>query len=230
MILNIETSAKICSASLCQNIDTVFSRESEGEMEHSTHLAPFVKECMEYLKTRGEKLDAVAVSIGPGSYTGLRIGLSLAKGLCFSEGLPLIGIPTLEILAVKALFKSMNSNGSELFVPMIDARRMEVYTAVYDASLHQVLEPQAMILDENSFAQFGDKKLIFIGDCVEKARNRIKGRNAEWIQTSPLAMDMNALSEKALRERNFIDIAYSTPFYIKNFQATTPKNKVFGKE
>lgn len=228
MILNIETSAKICSVALCENLETVFSLQSEGEMEHSTKLAPYVDQCLNFLKVRDKALDAVAVSMGPGSYTGLRIGLSLAKGLCFSRSIPLIGVNTLEILAVKGLFKSMEWDGSELFVPMIDARRMEVYTAVYDASLNPLLEPQAMILEADSFAGFKGIKLIFIGDAIGKARKVIRHENAEWVETVPLATDMNALAEKALREGKFLDIAYSTPFYIKNFQATTPKNKVIG--
>lgn len=228
MILNIETSAKICSVALCENMETVYSLQSEGEMEHSTKLAPYVEQCMNYLRMRERELDAVAVSIGPGSYTGLRIGLSTAKGLCFSLSKPLIGINTLEILAVKALFKSMEWEGNELYVPMVDARRMEVYTAIYDAALKPLMEPQAVILEPNSFDGFKNRKLIFIGDAVEKAKTAIDHKDARWIPSYPLATDMNALAEKALREGKFLDLAYSTPFYIKNFQATTPKNKVLG--
>lgn len=223
MILNIETSSKICSVALCDEGATVFRRESDKEMEHSTLLAPYVEECMEYLTSREQRLDAVAVSLGPGSYTGLRIGLSLAKGLCFSKDIPLIGINTLEILAVKGLFRSMEWTGEELFVPMMDARRMEVYTAVYDAALKPLLPPQPLILQPDSYSEFKGHKLVFIGDGVEKAKGFVEFEDSRWFPANPLASDMMVLSEKAYRERNFIDIAYSVPIYLKNFQATTPK-------
>lgn len=223
MILNIETSSKICSVALCDEGATVFRRESDKDMEHSTLLAPYVEECMEYLTSREQRLDAVAVSLGPGSYTGLRIGLSLAKGLCFSKDIPLIGINTLEILAVKGLFRSMVWTGEELFVPMMDARRMEVYTAVYDAALKPLLPPQPLILQPDSYSEFKGHKLVFIGDGVEKAKGFVEFEDSRWFAAYPLASDMMVLSEKAYRERNFIDIAYSVPIYLKNFQATTPK-------
>ena len=141
MILNIETSAKICSVALTEGVDAVWNKESGPEMEHSRLLAPYVQEALDVSERREGELEAVAVSMGPGSYTGLRIGLSLAKGLCFSRNIPLIGIPTLEILAVKGLFKSMEWKGDELFVGMIDARRMEVYTAIYNSALKCIMDP-----------------------------------------------------------------------------------------
>lgn len=227
MILNIETSSKICSVALCEGGAVWFSLESDTEMDHARKLAPFVERCMKELKSRGLSLEAVAVSMGPGSYTGLRIGLSLAKGLCFGLGIPLIGINTLELLAVKAMFSSFDFPDEVVFVPMIDARRMEVYTAAYDLTLKEIMAPQALILDENSYSLLDGRPLVMIGDGVEKARQTLKVPVMKWIDRMPLAADMNALSEKALREGNFIDIAYSTPFYLKNFQATTPKNKIF---
>lgn len=226
MILNIETSSKICSVALAHAGEIIFSKESDKEMEHSVNLAPYVDECMDYLHRRGERLEAVAVSMGPGSYTGLRIGLSLAKGLCFSLNLPLIGISTLEILAVKALFRSMDWRGDELFIPMIDARRMEVYTAAYNSALEAVLKPSPLILDEDSYQQLNDRKLIFIGDAVEKARGVINLKDCHWIEAYPKAHDMMVLSEKALREEKFLDIAYSVPEYLKNVHTTTPKHKI----
>lgn len=226
MILNIETSSKICSVAICHDGSVEFEMHTEKEMEHATALAPFVEECMKFLHRRGEDLEAVAVSQGPGSYTGLRIGLSFAKGLCFSRNIPLIGVPTLEILAVKAMFKNICWEGNELIVPLMDARRMEVYTAVYDFSLNTVLKPQPMILDQSSFSEFNNNKMIFIGDCIQKAKSVIDNRDAVWIEGSPNASDMNVLSEKYMREGKFLDLAYSVPIYLKNFQATVPKNRL----
>lgn len=225
MILNIETSSRICSVALEHAGEVIFHKESEESMQHSTLLAPYVDEAVKTLRRRGENLDAVAVSIGPGSYTGLRIGLSLAKGLCFSQEIPLIGVSTLQILAVKAMFKNVVWTGDELIVPVIDARRDEVYTAVYNFGLDALMQPQPLILDGGSYSDYADKKLIFIGDAVEKVE-RITGlKNAEFLYAEPIALDMTALSEKALREGKFLDLAYSTPEYLKEFQATTPKNK-----
>ncbi len=131
-ILNIETSGKICSVALTREGVLEFDLENREGIKHAEVLAPFVERAMEEVKRKEWKLDAVAVSIGPGSYTGLRIGLSLAKGLAFSLGVPLIGVSTLKILAVKAMFRNFNFTGEEILVPMIDARRMEVFTGAYD--------------------------------------------------------------------------------------------------
>lgn len=226
MILNIETSSKICSVALSDEGTVWYSLKSDTEMDHSTKLAPFVDECLRQLKIRDIKLDAVAVSMGPGSYTGLRIGLSLAKGMCFGLGIPLIGISTLELLAVKAMFSNWNSPEDTLYVPMIDARRLEVYTAVYDAALKEVMKPQALILEPESYGELPLKPIIMIGDGVKKAKEIVKIPVEEWIDAMPVASDMTALSEKAFREGSFIDIAYSTPLYLKNFQATTPKKNI----
>lgn len=225
MILNIETSSKICSVALSEAGGVYLTLESEKEMDHAARLAPFVDHCLKEMRQREKTLEAVAVSIGPGSYTGLRIGLSLAKGICFALGLPLIGVPTLKLLAVKAMFSDFNLSEDTLFVPMIDARRMEVYTAVYDLSLNALMEPQPLILTEDSYSRFVDRPLVMIGDGVEKAKEILKVKATKTMDVMPVAADMTALSEKALREKDFIDVAYSTPLYLKNFQATTPKKK-----
>ncbi len=149
-ILNIETSGKICSVALTREGALEFDLENREGMKHAEVLAPFVERAMEEVKRKEWKLDAVAVSIGPGSYTGLRIGLSLAKGLAFSLGVPLIGVSTLKILAVKAMFRNFNFTGEEILVPMIDARRMEVFTGAYDFALNAVAGPGPMILDSES--------------------------------------------------------------------------------
>lgn len=226
VILNIETSSKICSVALTADGMVEFHIESEEPMEHASLLAPYVARALEHLERRGMKLDAVAVSIGPGSYTGLRIGLSLAKGLCFSHDVPLIGVPTLETLAVKAMFGYRDAEGDELLIPMIDARRMEVYTAVYDFALREVMKPAPLILDADSFTDLPkDKKLIFIGDGVTKARDVLNLPNALYLTNAmPLAMDMTAMSEKMFREGKFMDLAYGVPLYLKEYQATKPKS------
>lgn len=226
-ILNIETSGKICSVALTRDGALEMQLDDCEGMQHANRLAPFVERCMEELKRKEEKLDAVAVSLGPGSYTGLRIGLSLAKGLAFSLGIPLIGVDTLKIIAVKAMFRSMDWTGEEVLVPMVDARRMEVFTVPFDFALNPLAEPGPMILDENSFSELlsAGRHLYFIGDGAEKAKKVIDHPNAHWIDgLLPQAKDMLALSEKALREEDFIDIAYSTPNYLKAYQTTTPKN------
>lgn len=226
-ILNIETSGKICSVALTHYGALEIQLDDSEGMQHANKLAPFVARIMEEVRRKEMKLDAVAVSIGPGSYTGLRIGLSLAKGLAFSLGVPLIGVSTLQILAVKAMFRSFDWQGDELLVPMIDARRMEVFTAPYDFALNALAEPAPMILDGHSFSDLLDsgRQLYFMGDGAEKAKKVISHPNAHWIDgLLPQAKDMMALAEKALREQRFIDIAYSTPEYLKAYQTTTPKN------
>lgn len=229
IIINIETSSKVCSVALSKDGVVEYQLEDNEGMNHATKLAPFVEKCMEELKRKEEKPDAIAVSLGPGSYTGLRIGLSLAKGMAFSLDIPLIGISTLQILAVKAMFRSMEWEGDEIIVPMVDARRMEVFTGAYNFALDDVVKEQAMILDPKSFELLhGCRKVIFLGDGSEKFKDVYSGDNAVWLgAVMPHAKDMLALSEKFYREKRFIDVAYSTPNYLKEYQTTIPKNKVF---
>lgn len=227
-ILNIETSGKTCSVALTREGVLEFDLDNSDGMKHAELLAPFVERAMGEVKRKEWKLDAVAVSIGPGSYTGLRIGLSLAKGLAFSLGVPLIGVSTLKILAVKAMFRNFNFTGEEILAPMIDARRMEVFTGAYDFALNALDGPAPMILDENSYASLlAEREVWFMGDGAEKAKEVIKSPNAHWMDgLNPMAKDMLALSEKAFREGDFLDIAYSVPEYLKEYQTTTPKCKI----
>lgn len=220
-ILCIETSGKFCSVALVHDGLAEFNREDNVEMNHARAIGPFVESCMDEARRKEWKIDAVAVSIGPGSYTGLRIGLSMAKGLCFSLKVPLIGVSTLMILAVKAMFRNFEWEGTEILVPMIDARRMEVYTAAYDFRLDPLISPKPMILDEDSYAALpSDRKIYFMGDGAEKSKSLLKGERYHWIDNLfPKASDMTALAEKALREENFIDTAYSVPEYLKDYDA-----------
>ena len=228
-ILNIETATDVCSVCLSQDGENKFTNADYKGHNHATKLSVFVKDALDYAKQCEMKLDAVAVSVGPGSYTGLRIGLSEAKGLCFGLDVPLIGVDTLKILSVTTMF-SKNVGPDELFVPMIDARRMEVFTGVYDLALNEVMPNQPMIIDENSFSDLLSKhKMLFMGNGADKVAEVIKHENAEFIFGVQLnAVDMIALSEKAFREQDFLDLAYSTPKYLKKFQATTPKKSILG--
>lgn len=227
-ILNIETSGKYCSVALTKDGVVEYQLEDKEAMAHARRLAPFVDRCMEELARKEERLEAVAVSIGPGSYTGLRIGLSLAKGLCFALGIPLITISTLEILAVKAMFRSMEWEGDEIIIPMIDARRMEVYTAAYDFALRPIISPRPLILDAESYAELpAERKVIFIGNGAGKARDVVKRENATWYpDVHPMAHDMTALAEKHFREGRFADTAYAVPEYLKEYEAVVGTNKV----
>ncbi|MDE6717843.1 MAG: tRNA (adenosine(37)-N6)-threonylcarbamoyltransferase complex dimerization subunit type 1 TsaB [Muribaculaceae bacterium] len=227
-ILNIETSGKICSVAVTKDGAVEYQLEDHEGMRHAEVLAPFVKKCIEEIDRRELGLDAVSVSIGPGSYTGLRIGLSMAKGLAFSRDVPLIGVSTLQLLAVKAMFRNFDFKGDELLVPMIDARRMEVFTGVYDFALNEIERPGARIIDSGAWSELLEARhLYFIGEGAEKTRDVIKHENAHWLTgMAPVARDMIALSEKHYREGRFLDLAYSTPEYLKEYQTTTPKNKL----
>lgn len=228
-ILNIETSTDVCSVALTSEGQVLDHRENYEGQTHATLLSQYVKDMLNYAHSREMKLDAVAVSIGPGSYTGLRIGLSEAKGLAFGLDVPLIGVNTLQLLTVSAMFNHFIDEERLLYVPMIDARRMEVYTAAYSSALEAVLEPQAMILDEQSFKTLLDDgyTLVMMGNGSDKAQELFAQQRVRFISgIKPVAVDMLALAEKAFREQQFIDVAYSTPLYLKEFQATKPKNPV----
>ncbi|MGN0205993.1 MAG: tRNA (adenosine(37)-N6)-threonylcarbamoyltransferase complex dimerization subunit type 1 TsaB [Muribaculaceae bacterium] len=227
-ILNIETSTEVCSVALTSDGMVLEHREDYEGRNHALLLSGFIEEMMQYATPRGIKIDAVAVSIGPGSYTGLRIGLSEAKGLCFGLDVPLIGIDTLKILVVATMFGNYIDENS-YYVPMIDARRMEVFAGVYDSALQEVMPARPVILTPDSFGEYlgQGRKLVFVGNGAEKAANLIKHPDVVYIPgVKPAAVDMLALSEMAFRKGDFIDIAYSTPNYLKEFQATTPKKKI----
>lgn len=228
-ILNIETSTRACSVALTSDGMILCHRADPDGRNHAVLLSGYIKDCLDHLREHGMRLDAVAVSIGPGSYTGLRIGLSEAKGLAYALNVPLIGISTLKLLAVTAMFESeIDDPDQALFVPMIDARRMEVYTAVYDLALNALAEPSPLILESDSFDTIsgcGRRNLYMMGDGSDKAKAVYADR--EWIHfipdIIPLATNMVALAELAWSRREFLDLAYSTPEYLKEFQATKPR-------
>lgn len=228
-ILNIETSTEVCSVALTSEGQVLDHSENYEGQTHATMLSQYVQQALQYARTREVPIDAIAVSIGPGSYTGLRIGLSEAKGLAFGLNVPLIGVNTLQLLTVSAMFNHFIDEDKMLYVPMIDARRMEVYTAAYTPALEALVEPQAMILDEHSFVSLLDEgyTLVAVGNGSDKAREELKHDHMRFIAgIKPVALEMMALAEKAFREQQFIDVAYSTPLYLKEFQATKPKNPI----
>ena len=228
-ILNIETSTTVCSIALSVEGKILLNKESFNGPSHAALLGIYVEEALKIMKSEGLCLEAVAVSSGPGSYTGLRIGVSVAKGLCFGYGIPLIGIPTLEVLTVAAL-KQQHAEKHSFYCAMLDARRMEVYAAIYDVDLKEVRTTSADIVDADTYASYLEKgKVCFFGNGAAKCREVIASPNAVFMDDiHPLAVNMIPLSEKAFAEGQFEDVAYFEPFYLKEFQATIAKNKVLG--
>lgn len=229
VILNIETSAAATSVALTAEGMVLAHQENMDGRNQAMMISDYIKYCLDFAREKNFEIEAVAVSMGPGSYTGLRIGLSEAKGLAYALGVPLIGVDTLKLLVCQVMFTKDDLTGEEIFIPMVDARRMEVYTGAYDFSLAELMPRQPLILDESSYADIiglGRRTLIF-GDGSDKAKDILTASNVEWIpDIRPLAIDMIALSEQAYSKRDFLDLAYSTPYYLKDFQATRPKNKV----
>lgn len=228
-ILNIETSTSVCSVALSVGEDVVFEKVSFEGPSHAALVGVFVEEALAGLKERNIKLDAVAVSSGPGSYTGLRIGVSVAKGLCFGFGIPLIGVRTLDILAAAAIKRNREAEEC-LYCAMLDARRMEVYAAIYDANLQLVRETAADIIDSDSYNSYLKKgKVCFFGNGASKCKNVLDSPNAVFMEDIyPLATEMVPLSIKSFHTGSFEDVAYFEPFYLKEFQPTIAKNKVLG--
>lgn len=224
LILQIETSTISCSVALAENGTTIACKEASERNIHASSITLFIEEVMEAAGKMMANLDAIAVSKGPGSYTGLRIGVSTAKGLCYALDVPLIAIDTLKVMASNT---SVNSGNSEfLFCPMIDARRMEVYTAVYDSALNEVNPVSAKIIDEHSFADLlSEHKLLFFGDGAEKCMDTLGANpNAFFVTTfENSAADMSTEAFSRFNKQLFEDIAYFEPYYLKDFVATTPK-------
>ena len=216
-ILNIETSTKACSVALHKNGELIVSREDvTTNFSHSEKLLKFISKLFSDAKLSLSDLDAIAVSMGPGSYTGLRIGVSTAKGLCYGLDIPLISISTLKAMS----FGMALEIKADLYCPMIDARRMEVYSAFFDINNTEVRKIQADIIDENSYKKELDKKVVFFGDGSEKIKEKIKHENAMFISNiHPSAKNMGLLSYQKFNKSLFEDLAYFEPFYLKDFVA-----------
>jgi tRNA threonylcarbamoyladenosine biosynthesis protein TsaB len=218
-ILNIETATKNCSVSLAKNGETVLCKEiAEQGYSHAEKLHVFIEDILKETGISVQDLKAIAVSKGPGSYTGLRIGVSTAKGLCYALGIPLISVDTLQVLAKQVAVE----NG--LIVPMLDARRMEVYSAVFDANHAKIMEVQAEVLNENSYAEMTEA-VYFIGDCQEKCKTVLVKNNFNFLSeiVFPSANEMSSLSYEKFVKDEFEDVAYFEPFYLKDFLIAKPK-------
>ena len=227
-LLSIETSTSVCSVAVSLDGKLFTERISFDGPSHAALLGVFVEEVLIQLKEASIALDAVAVSGGPGSYTGLRIGVSLAKGLCFGYGIPLISLSTLEVMASRVIREKQEAEA--LYCAMLDARRMEVYAAVYDVHLQAVRGVAADIVTSETYAPYlTDKKVWFLGNGAAKCKEAIASPNAAFVDDiHPLATEMIPLAEKAFQDKRFENVAYYEPFYLKEFIATIPKNKVLG--
>lgn len=229
-LILIETSTALCSAALAEDGVITSYRESSAPKAHASLTAVFIQEMLEEKGLTIADCDAVCVSKGPGSYTGLRVGVSTAKGLCFGSGKPLTAISTLDILVAQAQIP----DNLKYIVPMVDARRMEVYAAVYEIAgqagndVRQITETAPAIIDENSYSDILEKgKVLFIGDGAGKCADVIKHPNATFVQCWPKASAMLEPAMKAYKEKRFEDVAYFEPFYLKEFVATVSKKKMW---
>ena len=230
-ILLIETSTALCSTAISQDGKVICSRESASPRAHAAMTAPFVKQMLDECAMTAADLDAVCVSSGPGSYTGLRVGSSTAKGLCFGASRPLIAVPPPDVLVAQARMLGCIPEGCTHIVPMIDARRMEVYTATYrlqDGQFRRVDEIRPEVIAEGSFSDIlGQGPVLFIGDGAQKCAVALASPDAHFVQTNPCAQAMAAPAEQAWREGRFESAAYFEPFYLKEFVATVSRKKLF---
>jgi tRNA threonylcarbamoyladenosine biosynthesis protein TsaB len=217
LILSIETSARACSVAIHKDADLIHTIEVAEPQAHAAKIAVSINALLNEASLTTKHLHAVAVSSGPGSYTGLRIGTSVAKGLCFGLNIPLISVPTLQALAHHV----SRSYKGKFLCPMIDARRMEVYTQVFDSHLNAGTDTEALIVDQTSFQELLDRQsVLFFGDGSEKCKAVINHPNAEFIEgVYPKATFVGWLAHQKFREKNFADLVNFTPFYLKEFAA-----------
>ena len=224
-ILNIETATQHCSVGLALDGKIIAIRESDEKNIHAAKVTVFSEEVCHEGGIEMNELSAVAVSMGPGSYTGLRIGVSAAKGFCYALDIPLIAIPTLQSIALSAM--NIAADDKALYCPMIDARRMEVYSALFDSDNDQVRKTEALIIDEQSFdEELRKSKIIYCGDGAEKCRDILDSKGMIFLDdVKPSAVSMAVIAAQKFNERSFEDLAYFEPFYLKDFIAGAPKVK-----
>jgi len=226
LILNIDTATEKAGVCLSKDGQVLGMETNPNQKDHAGFIQPAVQRVMSSVNIPLSSVDAIAVSNGPGSYTGLRVGLSTAKGLCYALHKPLILINTLQVIATAAIEALKESSADHLFCPMIDARRMEVFTAVYDNQLQEVMAPTAMILDADSFsAHLRQNKIVFNGSGAAKLEGTIENANAVFSNAHYDVSHMITTAEKMVQSALFADIAYSEPFYIKEFFTPLPKLK-----
>ena len=226
-ILHIDTSTDVCSVAVSEDSHVIFDQEDHSGPNHAERLGTFVDEALSFTDNHAIPFDAVSVSQGPGSYTGLRIGVSMAKGICYARGLKLLAVPTLELLCVPVLLRELVEEGA-LLCPMIDARRMEVYAGVYDRALKPVREVQADVVTSETYKAYLDKQPVyFFGNGAAKCMEAIAHPNARLIEgIVPLAKWMQPLAERRLLNNQTEDVAYFVPYYLKDFVAKMPKKLI----
>lgn len=224
-ILSIETSTDVCSVAVSQDGTCIFEKEDSSGPNHAVKLGVFVDEALSFIDSHLIPLDAVVVSCGPGSYTGLRIGVSMAKGICYGRSVKLLSVPTLHLLCVPVLLREQIQEENALLCPMLDARRMEVYAQLFDRALNEVRPIQADVVDADTYKSYLDERPVyFFGNGAEKCIEVINHPNAHLIKNvEPLAKNMFPLAEKRMMNEQFEDVAYFVPFYLKDFVAKTPK-------
>ena len=230
-ILHIETSTNVCSVAVSEDGKVIFDKADRTGNNHAEALGSFVDEAMSFADSHAIPLDAVAVSSGPGSYTGLRIGVSMAKGVCYALNLPLLSVPTLELMCVPVLLRNEEIEDEALLCPMIDARRMEVYAALYDRALKPVRDIQADVVDADTYRQWlEDRPVYFFGNGAAKCMDTINHPNAHLIEgIEPVAKWMMPLAERKMLNDIHEDVAYFVPYYLKDFVAKQPKDLLRGK-
>lgn len=227
-IILIETSTALCSVALAKDGRIVAYKESETPRAQASLTAPFVKDILDAQGLGVRDCDAVCVSKGPGSYTGLRVGVSTAKGLCFGAGIPLIAVGTLDTLVYQATDEGLLPEGCRYVVPMVDARRMEVYTAVFTPDCRQLTDTRPQVIESGNFTKLlAEGPVLFIGDGAGKCRETLSHPNAYFVQCCPKASAMLRPAFAAWDARRFEDTAYFEPFYLKEFIATVPRKKLF---
>ncbi len=235
LILSIETGTDICSAALSRDGKLLALRESIGGQDHARNLALYIDELLKANEYEAEDLDAVAVGKGPGSYTGLRIGVSTAKGICYALGIPLIGIGSLEALAnvaaedYEAGILDIEDRDSALLCPMIDARRMEVYAQVFDSSIRPLSEAAAHIIEQGSFSEFigSGREFVIFGNGAAKCTGTLPKEGVKFVEVTPSARGLVKPAYEAFLAARFEDVAYFEPFYLKDFVVTTSQKKIF---
>ena len=226
-ILHIETSTQVCSVAVSEDSHVIFQLEDHSGPNHAERLGSMVDEALSFTDNHAIPFDAVAVSCGPGSYTGLRIGVSMAKGICYGRNLKLIAVPTLELMCVPVLLREMVEENA-LLCPMIDARRMEVYAGIYDRALKEVRPVGADVVDAETYKQWLDERPVyFFGNGAAKCMETINHPNAHLIEgIEPLAKWMQPLAERRLLNGQTEDVAYFEPFYLKDYVAKMPKKMI----
>jgi tRNA threonylcarbamoyladenosine biosynthesis protein TsaB len=227
LLLHIDTAVENGSLCISKNGGLISIAENKNQKDHAAWIQPAIQLLMKDSGHHLKELDAIAVSNGPGSYTGLRVGLATAKGLCYALNIPLITLSTLEVMTCTAIENTTNyrlPTPDFLYCPLIDARRMEVFTAIYDKALNPILPPHARIIDENSFAeQLTGNNILFFGNGAVKCKPLIQSANAFFETIEHSASAMIGLAEKKLAAAAFADLAYAEPFYIKDFHTVQPK-------